>query len=125
MISPPAKQRNDGDRRMCRPLAGGPGRFVVVVFPRDMLAGKGGSRMGGRFREFLVSGGVMVFDGGLGTTLFSRGVFINRCFDQLNLEQPGLVADRVQGIQVAAPFGRYRASIAVLEAARERRGAGA
>jgi homocysteine S-methyltransferase len=48
--------------------------------------------MGGRFRALLEQGGVIVFDGGLGTTLFGRGVFINRCFDQLNLDQPDLVA---------------------------------
>ena len=29
----------------------------------------------------------------MGTTLYSRGVFLNRCFDELNLTQPGLVAD--------------------------------
>jgi homocysteine S-methyltransferase len=29
----------------------------------------------------------------MGTTLYSRGVFLNRCFDELNITQPGLVAD--------------------------------
>jgi len=46
-----------------------------------------------RFRKLLDGGGVVVFDGGLGTTLFDHGVFINRCFDQLNLTDPKLVAD--------------------------------
>jgi len=74
--------------------------------------------MVGRFRALLEHGSVIVFDGGLGTTLFNRGVFINRCFDQLNLDQPELVADRVQGIQIDAPFGRYQAAISMLEVAR-------
>jgi methionine synthase I (cobalamin-dependent)/5,10-methylenetetrahydrofolate reductase len=29
----------------------------------------------------------------MGTSLYARGVFLNRCFDELNLTQPGLVAD--------------------------------
>ena len=33
----------------------------------------------------------MVADGAMGTMLYSRGVFINRCFDELNLAQPDLV----------------------------------
>jgi homocysteine S-methyltransferase len=47
----------------------------------------------GRFRALLDRGSAIVFDGGPGTTLSSRGVSINRCFDQLNLEQPELGAD--------------------------------
>ena len=30
-------------------------------------------------------------DGAMGTMLYSRGVFINRCFDELNLSQPDMV----------------------------------
>jgi homocysteine S-methyltransferase len=33
----------------------------------------------------------MVADGAMGTMLYSRGVFINRCFDDLNVSQPDLV----------------------------------
>src|SRR5579862_9522507 len=36
---------------------------------------------------------VLVCDGAMGTMLYSRGVFLNRCFDELNLTQPGLVAE--------------------------------
>ena len=36
---------------------------------------------------------VLVCDGAMGTRLYAKGVFINRCFDALNLTQPGLVAD--------------------------------
>ena len=36
---------------------------------------------------------VLLFDGGMGTLLYSHGVFINRCFDELNVSSPELVAD--------------------------------
>jgi methionine synthase I (cobalamin-dependent)/5,10-methylenetetrahydrofolate reductase len=36
---------------------------------------------------------VLVCDGAMGTMLYARGVFLNRCFDELNLTQPELVAD--------------------------------
>jgi len=36
---------------------------------------------------------VLVCDGAMGTSLYARGVFLNRCFDELNLTQPDLVAD--------------------------------
>ena len=35
--------------------------------------------------------GVVVFDGAMGTMLYARGVFVNRCFDELNLSSPDLV----------------------------------
>jgi homocysteine S-methyltransferase len=35
--------------------------------------------------------GVLVCDGAMGTMLYSRGVFLNRCFDELNLSNPALV----------------------------------
>jgi methionine synthase / methylenetetrahydrofolate reductase(NADPH) len=34
---------------------------------------------------------VLVCDGAMGTLLYSKGVFINRCFESLNLSQPELV----------------------------------
>src|ERR1039458_10120431 len=42
------------------------------------------------FRDQL-SRRVLVSDGAMGTMLYSRGVFINRCFDELNLSSPDLV----------------------------------
>src|SRR5207249_6000220 len=42
------------------------------------------------FRERLASR-VVVADGAMGTMLYSRGIFINRCFDELNLSSPDLV----------------------------------
>ncbi len=41
--------------------------------------------------ENLFSGRAVLCDGAMGTMLYSRGVFINRCFDELNLSQPDLV----------------------------------
>lgn len=34
---------------------------------------------------------VIVSDGAMGTMLYARGVFVNRCFDELNLSNPGLI----------------------------------
>ena len=36
---------------------------------------------------------VLVCDGAMGTMLYSKGVFVNRCFESLNLTQPDLVAE--------------------------------
>ena len=36
---------------------------------------------------------VLVCDGAMGTQLYARGIFLNRCFDELNLTQPDLVAE--------------------------------
>jgi len=48
---------------------------------------------GTRAQEFRdqLSHRVIVADGAMGTMLYARGVFINRCFDELNLSQPDLV----------------------------------
>jgi homocysteine S-methyltransferase len=43
------------------------------------------------FRERLQKQ-VIVFDGGVGTYLYEKGIFINTCFDELNLTSPDLVA---------------------------------
>lgn len=42
------------------------------------------------FREELARR-VLVFDGAMGTMLYNKGVFINQCFDELNLTSPQLV----------------------------------
>lgn len=44
------------------------------------------------FREKL-QGRVIVADGAMGTMLYSRGVFINRCYDELNLSAPAMVGE--------------------------------
>ncbi|MGQ0615201.1 MAG: bifunctional homocysteine S-methyltransferase/methylenetetrahydrofolate reductase [Planctomycetaceae bacterium] len=45
------------------------------------------------FGEFLARGGIGLFDGAMGTMLYARGVFLNRAFEELNLERPDLVRD--------------------------------
>ncbi len=44
------------------------------------------------FREILKDT-IVVFDGAMGTELYARGVFINKCYDELNLSNPRLVSD--------------------------------
>src|SRR5579875_2766002 len=36
---------------------------------------------------------IVVADGAMGTMLYSKGIFINRCFDELNLSAPSLVKE--------------------------------
>src|SRR3982751_6910909 len=36
---------------------------------------------------------LVLFDGAMGTMLYSRGVFINQCYDELNIRSPDLVRD--------------------------------
>lgn len=46
-----------------------------------------------KFLEMLQDDRAHVFDGATGTMLYSKGVYINRCFDELNLSNPKLVFD--------------------------------
>jgi len=41
----------------------------------------------------LFDGGTVLCDGAMGTMLYARGIFINRCYDELNLSQPELVRE--------------------------------
>jgi homocysteine S-methyltransferase len=41
----------------------------------------------------LFEGATVLCDGAMGTMLYARGVFINRCYDELNLSQPELVRE--------------------------------
>src|ERR1700760_434820 len=41
----------------------------------------------------LFAGGPVLCDGAMGTMLYARGVFINRCYDELNLTQPELIRE--------------------------------
>lgn len=45
------------------------------------------------FKNLLEEDGVHVFDGAMGTMLYAKGVYINRCFDELNINNPDLVRD--------------------------------
>jgi homocysteine S-methyltransferase len=44
-------------------------------------------------RELIADGRTHVFDGAMGTMLYERGVFLNVCYDELNVRQPDLVRD--------------------------------
>ncbi len=46
-----------------------------------------------RLADLIADGRVHVFDGAMGTMLYTRGVFINVCYDELNLRAPDLVRD--------------------------------
>jgi len=43
-----------------------------------------------QFAEILASRPLLA-DGAMGTVLYARGIFINRCYDELNLSDPGLI----------------------------------
>lgn len=43
------------------------------------------------FRDFLQEDRVRVFDGAMGTMIYSKGVYINRSYDELNLSVPDLI----------------------------------
>ena len=45
------------------------------------------------FREALRDGEVILFDGAMGTELYRRGVFINRCYDELSRSEPETVRE--------------------------------
>jgi methionine synthase I (cobalamin-dependent)/5,10-methylenetetrahydrofolate reductase len=45
------------------------------------------------FRDLLESDGIHVFDGAMGTMLYAKGVYINRCYDELNISNPDLVRE--------------------------------
>ena len=48
-----------------------------------VLAGSGVAR--------LFSGSTVLCDGAMGSMLYGRGIFINRCYDELNVSQPDVV----------------------------------
>jgi len=45
------------------------------------------------FRSLLESDVIHVVDGAMGTMLYAKGVYINRCYDELNLSNPDLVRE--------------------------------
>jgi methionine synthase / methylenetetrahydrofolate reductase (NADH) len=54
---------------------------------------QGSSDAGYAAVDRLFAGGTVLCDGAMGTMLYARGVFINRCYDELNLSQPELVRE--------------------------------
>lgn len=47
--------------------------------------------MTSRFRDLIDDGRVHVLDGAMGTMLYAKGVFVNVCYDELNIKDPALV----------------------------------
>src|ERR1043166_315395 len=45
------------------------------------------------FQELLATDRILVVDGAMGTMLYAKGVYINRCYDELNLSNPDLVRE--------------------------------
>src|ERR687893_376027 len=45
------------------------------------------------FREILEGDHITVFDGAMGTMLYTKGIYINRSYDELNLTAPDLVRE--------------------------------
>src|SRR5690349_16710593 len=45
------------------------------------------------FKELLATDRILVVDGAMGTMLYAKGVYINRCYDELNLSSPDLVRE--------------------------------
>jgi len=50
------------------------------------------SNRGAEFRQALEDR-ILVADGAMGTALYAKGVFLNRCYDELNLSLPSMIRD--------------------------------
>src|SRR5208283_1298057 len=73
----------------------GAGSSAAETTAADAKAGKKDSAKAGAAASVLdrlFAGGRVLSDGAMGTMLYDRGIFINRCFDELNLSQPETVA---------------------------------
>ena len=53
-------------------------------------------------RKLLDDGKVHVFDGAMGTMLYGKGVFLNVCYDELNVRQPDLVREMHRAVRHGA-----------------------
>jgi methionine synthase I (cobalamin-dependent)/5,10-methylenetetrahydrofolate reductase len=49
--------------------------------------------MSTKLERLLDPSSIVVFDGAMGTMLYSKGVFINQCYDELNVRAPDMVRD--------------------------------
>src|SRR5256885_8474888 len=46
-----------------------------------------------KLERLLDPNSIVVFDGAMGTMLYNKGVFINQCYDELNVRAPDMVAE--------------------------------
>jgi methionine synthase I (cobalamin-dependent)/5,10-methylenetetrahydrofolate reductase len=51
------------------------------------------SSKGTKLERLVDPNAIVVFDGAMGTMFYSKGVFINQCYDELNVRAPDLVRD--------------------------------
>src|SRR5256714_1820102 len=67
--------------------------FACAAHHRKMQSWSSSCILKGMPQEFLtrLKASPMLCDGAMGTLLYSKGVFINRCYDELNLSQPDLI----------------------------------
>src|SRR5262245_42111439 len=72
-------------------LTKGSRRRPRVVFRREVFCFIAPRDYMDQFREFIKEDRVRVFDGAMGTMIYSKGVYINRCYDELNLSGAEIV----------------------------------
>src|SRR2546423_6872649 len=67
--------------------------FACAAHHRKMQSWSSSCILKGMPREFLarLKTSPMLCDGAMGTLLYSKGIFINRCYDELNVSQPDLI----------------------------------
>ena len=68
---------------------------TLVVNPRRLPMTATEPTIQSRAAEFRgkLQSKILVADGAMGTMLYSKGIFINRCFDELNLSAPQMVKE--------------------------------
>jgi methionine synthase I (cobalamin-dependent)/5,10-methylenetetrahydrofolate reductase len=66
---------------------------VEAIMADGVVSTKETSAAGYAAVDRLFKGATVLCDGAMGTMLYARGVFINRCYDELNLTQPDLIRE--------------------------------
>src|ERR1035438_8154562 len=69
--------------------------YTKGEFPPESLMTVAESTTQSRAAEFRskLQSKIVVADGAMGTMLYAKGIFINRCFDELNLSAPQMVKE--------------------------------
>lgn len=66
---------------------------MAVTDPRVRIGQTGGGPVTTTLRERIADDRIHVLDGAMGTVLYSKGMFVNVCYDELNVTRPELVAE--------------------------------
>ncbi len=66
---------------------------AVYVARHSFMPHTSSSAQNSSFLERLSSGKPLLCDGAMGTMFYARGIFIHRCYDELNLSEPQLVRE--------------------------------